>query len=93
MGYWGFIEIRVILDNIGEVSFTDLPAPKGKYKFDRELRTSIDNTLSVTKEVSFKDLSEKRMELVISIFTELIWAIGFSWIDEAVIKELFEKGW
>jgi len=93
LGYWGFVEIRVVLDNIGEVSFTDLPAPRGKYKLDKELRTPIDNILSVTKEVPFKDLSEKRMELVISIFTELAWAIGFPWINEAKIKDLFEKGW
>jgi len=93
LGYWGFIEIRVVLNNIGEVSFTDLPAPRGKYKIENELRTPIDNNLFINKEVSFKDLSEKRMELVISIFTELAWAIGFPWIDEAKIKELFEKGW
>jgi hypothetical protein len=93
LGYWGFIEIKVILDNVGEVSFTDLPAPRGKFKLDREFRTPIDNTLSITKEVLFKDLNEKRTELVISIFTELAWAIGFPWIDEAHVKELFEKGW
>lgn len=93
LGYWGFIEIKIVLNNIGEVSFTDIPAPRGKYKIDRELRTPIDNTLSVTKELSVKDLSEKRRELVISIFTELAWAIGFPWIDEAKIQELFEKGW
>jgi len=93
LGYWGFIEIKIILDNIGEVTFTDLPAPRGKYKIGNEVRTPIDNTLSVTKEVLCKDLSEKKSELVISIFTELAWAIGFPWIDEAKIKELFEKGW
>jgi len=93
LGYWGFIEIKVVLDNIGEVSFTDLPVPKGKKRFDNELKIPIDNTLFITREISFKDLSEKRRGLVIDIFTELAWAIGFPWIDEEKIKELFEKGW
>lgn len=93
LGYWGFIEIRIILNNIGSVSFTDIPAPRGKYKIDREFRTPIDSILSINKELLIKDLSEKRMELVISIFTELAWAIGFPWIDGGKIKELFEKGW
>jgi len=93
MGYWGFIEIRIVLNNIGEVNFHDLPAPRGKVNLNNKLRIPIDNNLSVSKEVLFKDLSEKRVELVVSIFTELAWAIGFPWIDEARIKELFEKGW
>lgn len=93
LGYWGFVEIKIVLDNIGEVSFTDLPVPRGKQRFGNELRTPIDNTLSVTKEVLFQDLGKKRTELVISIFTELAWAIGFPWIDEGKIRELFEKGW
>lgn len=93
LGYCGFIEIKIVLNNIGDVSFTDIPAPRGKYKIDRELKTPIDNILSVIKELSVKDLSEKRMELVIDIFTELAWAIGFPWIDGEKIRELFEKGW
>ncbi|GAI95497.1 unnamed protein product, partial [marine sediment metagenome] len=93
LGYWGFIEIKIVLNNISDVSFTDLPAPRGKYKLGNILKTPIDNNLIISKEVLFKELSEKRTELVISVFTELAWALGFPWIDEAKIRELFEKGW
>jgi len=93
LGYWGFIEIKLSLSRVGEVSFTDLPAPSGKYKLENILKTPIDNNLCISKVISFKDLSEKRMTLVTEVFTELAWSIGFSWIDETTINELFEKGW
>ena len=93
LGYWGYIEIKLALNNIGQVTFTDLPAPRGKYKIDHLLKKPIDNQLVFSREVMFKDLKENGTELVINLFTELTWALGFSHINEGVVKELFEKGW
>ena len=81
------------MDNIGQVSFTDLPPPRVYYKIENLVKTPVDNKLLLIREVMFKDLQEKRTELVISMFTDLAWSLGFSHIDEEVIKKLFEKGW
>jgi len=90
LGYWGFIEIKINLNNISNVDFEDLSIP-GDYS--PNITRPVDNDLSIIKEVLRKDLSEKRRELVTDIFSELAWNIGFPQIDKKKIEKLFEKGW
>lgn len=64
LGYWGFVEIKMIMNNIGQTTFTDLPAPRGMYKTDHEVRIPIDDRLEFTREIMVRDLldSDKRRD-------------------------------
>jgi len=95
LGYWGFVEVKMIMNNIGQTTFTDLPAPRGFHKLDNEVRIPIDDRLEFTREIMAGDLlnDDKRREIVKDIFAKFAWALGFPWINEGKIEELFEKGW
>ncbi|MDO8589980.1 MAG: ATP-binding protein [bacterium] len=91
VGYWGLVEIKVIARELEEVNFRDLPAPKGFYKFDKLEKRPIDNNLEFTKEVSVRELVEKRVALVTYLMLDLSWALGFTHIDEEGIGRLLEE--
>jgi len=90
--YWGIVEIKVIMDNIGNINFIDLPAPRGMYKFDNLFVNPTENNIVFKREVTYKVLQEKEIDILIDIFTELSWSLGFSHINGAMIKELLERG-
>jgi len=90
--YWGIIEIKIIMNNIGKMNFIDLPAPKGMYKFDELRVVPTENSLIFKREVTYKELQEKEIDILIDIFTELSWSLGFSHVNGNMIKELLEKG-
>jgi hypothetical protein len=93
IGYWGYIDLRLDLNNIGDVKFIDLPPVRGLHKFDFINKTPPDNHLVFLREILFKDLEENTEQIVIGIFTEMTWALGFSRINETGVRELLQKGW
>lgn len=92
LGYWGYVDLKMRLNNVGDVVFEDLPAVRGSMKWS-ETKTPIDNQIVIAREVMVRDLIENRAEIVAQMFAEFAWAVGFPQIGEAQIKEMFEKGW
>jgi len=93
LGYWGLLELKVSLNKLDDVSFRDLPVPRGYVRFDNITPSPIDGHLEFTKTISYRDLKENRRKLLIDLVREISWAIGFEHIkEETITKLLNEKG-
>jgi len=94
IGYWSILELRIKFNKIKNVEFRSLPAPKGRY-YPGGVPTEepIDDSLEFTKILSRAELKEKesRIKLLVDLFQEIIWAIGFSHIKEENIKKLLKE--
>ncbi len=91
LGYWGLLELKISLNKLKDVTFGDLPAPRGYTKFDNITVAPIDHRLEFTKIISFQELKEKRILLVMDLVKEISWAIGFSHIKPETIEKLMEE--
>jgi hypothetical protein len=93
LGYWGLLELKISLNKLDDVNFRDLPAPRGYMKFDDITVSTIDHKLEFAKAITYRELAENRVELVVDIVKEVSWAIGFSHIESETIRKLMaEKG-
>lgn len=91
LGYWGLLELKIFLNKLDDVSFRDLPAPRGYRKFDDITPSPIDHALEFTKITSCRELNENRVDLVIDLVKEISWAIGFSHIKPETIRQLMQE--
>lgn len=91
LGYWGFLELKIFLNKLDDVSFRDLPAPQGYIKFDNITASPIDGHLEFTKVVPYKELKENRIPLLIDLVREISWAVGFSHIKTETIQKLLKE--
>ena len=91
LGYWGLLEFKISLNKLDDVSFRDLPAPRGYTKFDNIAQSPIDQNLEFTKTFTYRELKEGKASLVIDLVKEISWAIGFSHIKPESIKKLMEE--
>jgi len=91
LGYWGLLELKISLNKLGSVDFQDLPAPRGYRKFDNITSSPIDHRLEFTKIISYQELKENRIPLVIDLVKEISWSIGFSHIKAETIEKLMQE--
>lgn len=91
LGYWGLLELKISLNKLGSVDFQDLPAPRGYIKFDNITSSPIDHRLEFTKIISYQELKENRIPLVIDLVKEISWSIGFSHIKPETIEKLMQE--
>lgn len=91
LGYWGLLELKISMNKLNDVSFRDLPAPRGYIKFDDITSSSIDHKLEFTKIIPCRELNENRIDIVIDLVKEISWAIGFSHIKPETIRQLMQE--
>lgn len=91
LGYWGFLELKISLNKLDDVSFGDLPAPRGYYKIENITKSPIDEHIEFVKTISYQDLRENKEQLVIDLVKEISWAIGFAHIEEETIRQLMQE--
>ena len=91
IGSWALLELKISLNKLDDVTFRDLPAPRGYVTFDHIIASPIDHKLEFTKTISYRDLSEKRVEIVVDLVKEISWSIGFSHIKTDTIKKLMAE--
>jgi len=91
LGYWGLLELKISLNELRDVIFRDLPAPQGYTKFDNITSLPIDHRLEFIKVISFQELKEERIPLVIDLVKEISWSIGFSHIKPETIEKLMQE--
>ena len=91
LGYWGLLDLRISFNKLHGVTFKDLPAPRGYIKFDDIESYPIDQYLEFKKIISYKELKNDRIILLIDLVKEISWAIGFSHIKPETIRRLLEE--
>ena len=91
LGYWGLLELKISLNKLKDVAFRDLPVPRGYVRFDNITSSPIDNKLEFTKIISYRELKEERIQLVVDLVKEISWSIGFSHVKPETIRKLMEE--
>ena len=91
VGYWGILELRIILRRLSDVGFRDLPPPRGYHRFDNIEGRPLDDELQFIKSFSCSQLVEERPLLVEQLLAEMAWAVGFSNITSDTVHRLLEE--
>lgn len=91
LGYWGLLDLRISFNKLDDVTFRDLPVPRGYTRFDDISPIPIDKKLEFKKELSFHQIKQGRVQLVVDLVREISWALGFSHIKSETIELLMKE--
>src|SRR6267142_1210346 len=91
LGYWGTLELRIKLTKLENVGFRDLPAPRGFYKIDNIVSSSVDSSLEFQNILPSRELADERAQLVQELLLEIGWALGFSHLNADTITKLLKE--